>query len=129
MPCYGCQLRPEFPHRPITLSNTNTVACHAKILFKLSILPLILLCAAKIASPQLSRTPRAPAQPFQNSVQSPRNSPPPGAAAPASTGPVPASQRPADQIPADQNGAASDVATVDRPDFSVHIARPDAPPI
>ena len=60
MPCYGCLLR---PFRTTTLSNTYIVACHEKFLMKKSVLALLLLAAAQIASPQLSRTANPPQTP------------------------------------------------------------------
>jgi LPS-assembly protein len=74
-------------------------------------LPLILLCAAQTASPQLGRNPPTAAPPSRTSAQP---------AAPASTAPA---------ATLNQNAASQDQATADRPDFSVHIERPDAPPV
>jgi len=105
MPCYGFQLRLFTANPAIPLSNTNTVACHGKILIQVSVLSLIFFVGAQNASPQLSSGSSAPAPAVSTT--------PP--AAPTASTPAPA--------PETQN-----LATVDRPDFSIHVARPDAPP-
>src|SRR5437764_2327669 len=85
MPCYGCLLRPISPQSPITLSNTYSVACHAKILIKKSVSALLLLIAAQIPLLQLSRAQVVPPPPSEN------------------------------------------FTLVERPDFRIPVARPDAP--
>jgi LPS-assembly protein len=56
MPCYGCQLKLSFfkriRMRPTPLSNTNKVACHAKILATGCIFVLLLLGFTQTALPQ-----------------------------------------------------------------------------
>jgi hypothetical protein len=63
MPCYGCQLKPLLSIRTISLSNTNNVACHGKILTRSVILGLLLLGFASNLLPQLSSTANAPPVP------------------------------------------------------------------
>jgi hypothetical protein len=109
MPCYGFQLRLFTANPAIPLSNTNTVGCHGKILIQVSVLSLIFFVGAQNASPQLSSAPAAPAPAASTT--------PTASSAPAET-----------PAPETQNLATQSLATVDRPDFSIHVARPDAPP-
>ena len=60
MPCYGFQLRLFFENRTIPLVSTIHADCHGKNIPRLSVLTLILLAFAQIASPQLSSKPAAP---------------------------------------------------------------------
>jgi len=103
MPCYGCELR-NFPAIfPISLSNTIRATCHGKTLRIVNISTLFLLCVISAVSPEFSRA----AEPQSATVAATTTS----AAASLAT-PTP-----------DQESEQS----IEKPDFSVHVARPNAP--
>ena len=105
MPCYGFQLRPLARKRALFLLNINSNACHLKTVHFSWILLLLAALYPAAASPQLSSAPIVPPAP---------------AATPAAPAAVP-------QKPAPNNPATDDQATVERPDFRVHVPRPNAP--
>jgi lipopolysaccharide assembly outer membrane protein LptD (OstA) len=102
IPCYGCELR-NFPAIfPISLSNTIRTACHGKTPRNVNISAILLFCVISGALPDLSRA-AEPADPQSGAVATP-------SVLPAAPTPDQESER-----------------SIEKPDFSVHVARPDAP--
>ena len=105
MPCYGCELR-NFPAIfPISLSNTIRAACHGKTLRTANIFAIVLFCFLSAVSPKFSR---AADQTAATGI-SDTNTPVPAGSA-AATAPD-----------------LSDEKSIEKPDFSVHVTRPNAP--
>ncbi len=97
MPCYGCELRNFSAVFSISLSNTIRAACHGKTLRTANILAVVLLFFLSAVSPKFSRAAEQ------------TNTPVPAGSAAASAPDL------------------SDASSIEKPDFSVHVTRPDAP--
>ena len=110
MPCYGCHLRHIPEIFPISLSNIFRAACHGKTLRIANISAFVLSMGISALLPQFSR-----AEGAQDAA--------------ATTSAIPTSPS---SIAAGTPGAAAapgreDEPPIERPDFSVHVARPNAP--
>jgi len=101
MPCYGCGLRNFLTTFPISLSNIIREACHGKTRQIVNIFAVASFCVITVTSPQFSRADQA-ADTAQTTA--------------APSGP------PATLTPEQENEQS-----IEKPDFSVHVARPNAP--